>query len=290
MNGDVVEVAICAPPGVFDDLVGLLLTAGFDGFWEDDGTLRCYRREPWQDGDDRVLATMLSGFGERQGIAAPTFSVCPIPARNWNEEWEKTITPLHVSDRITITPGWHTVSETEGTIVIVIDPKMSFGTGYHETTRLTLQLLEKYVTPGVSVMDVGTGTGVLAIAAVRLGAGRAIGCDTDEWAYANALENVERNRVGDRVEIFQGSLGDGASGPVDLLAANIQRTVLLELLPAMRHTLLPGGILLLSGLLRTDEQTMIDALHDQGFRLREELIENEWIAIAAVRHDGAVPT
>jgi ribosomal protein L11 methyltransferase len=165
---------------------------------------------------------------------------------------------------------------------MTIDPKMSFGTGHHETTRLVARLLERHVSQGATVLDIGTGTGILAIAAIRLGGRSATGIDTDEWSFHNAMENIRLNHVEEEVSVFQCSLPDLPPFPgYDIVMANIQRNVILPLLPEMKLRLLPDGKILLSGLLQEEEQETVDALHTHGFRVIEELQEHEWIAIAA---------
>jgi ribosomal protein L11 methyltransferase len=182
-----------------------------------------------------------------------------------------------------ITPSWHPYEAAPGEQVLTIDPKMSFGTGYHESTRLILRLLEQNIRRGDSVLDMGTGTGVLAIAAVKLGAAQATGVDVDEWSYDNACENARLNHVEDRITILHGDISATPAGPFTLILANIQRTVLLDMLPVLVRRLRAGGRLLLAGLLREDREIMMEHLRSEGMTLSGELSENEWIAIAARR-------
>jgi ribosomal protein L11 methyltransferase len=199
--------------------------------------------------------------------------------QNWNKEWEDSITPVRVSDRIVITPSWHSVETHDDEIVLVIDPKMSFGTGFHATTRLMLRLLEQQVRPGDTVLDVGTGTGVLAIAAVKLGAASAEGMDIDEWSKENAEENCIRNGVLQEVSIHHGSL-ETVHGPYDLILSNITRNDNIEMLPALAGMLRRGGRIILSGFYTTDRSDLDAALKKSGFVLTGELAEDEWHAIS----------
>ena len=277
-----VEVGIHSSPKLFDDLVGIMHRMGFQGFWEDGNTLRCYIEDhEWSPSTLAQLEKAAIFLSASRDVPPPRLTVGTVADRNWNEEWEKSITPIVVSKRIAICPSWGTFSPEPGQMVLTIDPKMSFGTGYHESTRLVLKLLEKHISAGMHVLDVGTGTGILAIASIKLGASTVLGIDNDDWAYANAVENVSLNGVHQSVTILRGELGIVGEGPFDLIAANIQKNVLLELLEGMKIRLTPGGILLLSGLLEIDESPMIDALHKNGFRMIEEFTEREWIAIAA---------
>ncbi len=279
-----VEVSIAGDQHLLDHLVGLLSQIGFEGFWEDQGTLRSYiGGERWsphlQTEVERVV-----GLVTRPSVTPrPVITVRRIEEENWNAAWERTIRPIHVSPAIVIRPTWQEYAAAPGEIVLIIDPKMSFGTGYHETTRLMLRLMERRVTPGMTVLDVGTGTGVLAIAAVRLGAARAVGTDIDEWASVNALENAALNGVTDRVTVVEGELDRIEQERFGMVAANIQRQVLEELLPELAQRLEAEGVLLLSGLLEQDEDPMRKSLLREGFAVEECLRENEWIALAARR-------
>jgi ribosomal protein L11 methyltransferase len=144
-----------------------------------------------------------------------------------------------------------------------------------------LLLIEKYVRNGMFVLDVGTGTGVLAIAAVKLGAAGAVGTDTDEWAVDNALENVRLNREDARVSIFHGSIPPELRTPLSMICANLTLNDLRSMLGKFRELLPPGGLLLVSGLLSQDEEPIGRALTDAGFTMVETVRENEWLAICA---------
>jgi ribosomal protein L11 methyltransferase len=157
---------------------------------------------------------------------------------------------------------------------------MSFGTGYHETTRLMLGLLERHITSGARVLDAGTGTGVLAIAALKLGASSALGFDIDEWSYANALENARLNDVSGLFTVRQCDLPSVTESGFDLIAANIQKNVIEEMLPGLISRLAPGGTLLASGLLAGDRDAMVATLMRAGLALEDERREGEWIAFA----------
>jgi len=279
-----IEIAIAATEELRNQLIALLGQLGVEGFWEDDDLLKCYVPEQrWSAALQEEFRATVAMIVRSSEQTVPDMRVRSLPDRNWNEEWEKTIQPLHVTPRIVISPSWHDYQPSADEIVLTIDPKMSFGTGYHESTRLMLRLMEQYLHQGCTVLDVGTGTGVLAIAALRLGAASAIAVDIDEWSYANAMENAHRNGVNDRLTLLHGDITAAPAIPHDLVLANIQRSVLIPILPAMCSRLKTDGTLLLSGLLSVDREPMIGALQAAGLALREEAQEHEWIALAAKR-------
>jgi ribosomal protein L11 methyltransferase len=279
-----IEIAIAATDELRNQLVALLGQLGVEGFWEDDDLLKCYIPERrWSLALQEEIRRTVAAIVRSSTQAVPDIRIHSLPDRNWNEEWEKTIQPLHVTRRIVISPSWHDYKPAAGEIVLTIDPKMSFGTGYHESTRLILGLLEVHIRPGGTVLDVGTGTGVLALAALRLGAASAIAVDIDEWSYANALENAQLNGVSDRLTILHGDITATPLLQHDLVVANIQRSILIPMLAALRSRMKVDGKLLLAGLLTADREPMLAALQEAGFRVCEETRENEWIALAAER-------
>ena len=199
--------------------------------------------------------------------------------KNWNEEWEQSINVIEVSDKIVIKPTFRNYNAKPGQIVLVIDPKMSFGTGEHQTTKLVLMLLEKYVSPGVRVLDVGSGSGILAIASVKLGARYAIAIDIDDWCYNNAIENSKLNNVDNAIEVLQGEITDIKESDFDLILANIQKNILLDIAPEIYSRLKPGGIIILSGLLDYDEADIQNDFSALGLSFLETKTLDSWIAL-----------
>jgi ribosomal protein L11 methyltransferase len=199
--------------------------------------------------------------------------------RNWNKEWEESINVIEVSDKIVIKPTFREYNPKPGQIVLIIDPKMSFGTGEHQTTRLVLLLLEKYMLKGARVLDVGSGTGILAIASVKLGARNAVAIDIDEWCYDNAIENSALNDVNNSVDIRRGEIKDINETGFDLVFANIQKNILIEIAEEIYTRLKPGGIVILSGLLNDDEAEIIYHYKGLGLSFLETKILEPWIAL-----------
>ncbi len=224
------EVAIQSGEEVFDRMVALLGQLGFEGFWEDGDTLKCYISDQrWSPTLHTEIVEVLRLVHSTSRSPLPAITISTIENIDWNAEWEKTIRPIRVGRRIVIAPSWNMYTPQPEDLVLTIDPRMSFGTGYHESTRLILRLLENTVKPGDRVLDIGTGTGVLAIAALKLGARAAVGVDIDEWSEMNARENARVNGVADRFTILKGTLADVPPGKFDLVVANIQRIVLVPI-------------------------------------------------------------
>jgi ribosomal protein L11 methyltransferase len=187
---------------------------------------------------------------------------------------------IRISDRLVIKPSFKEYNQARDEIVLTIDPKMSFGTGEHQTTKLVLQILEKHVKPGMKVLDVGSGTGILSIAAIKLGAAYAVAVDSDEICYSNCKENCERNRIQNSIEIITGEITDVKENDFDIIFANIHKEVLLEISGEIKKLLRPDKLVILSGLLIQDFDETVTHYSDAGFKLIEKQTIDEWIALA----------
>lgn len=260
-----------------ESLIAELFDMDFDGFEQQEGRIITYiTKENFGISDreriDQLLAAYPGGgFIESEEVVAD---------QNWNERWEETIQPQNIG-RFFVKPTWSQAAVPNDKILLEIDPKMSFGTGYHETTRLMLRMLPKVLQKDDIVVDAGTGTGILAIAAIKLGAKHVHAFDIDEWSYNNTQENILLNEVADFVTVKKGSTDTIPKGKqADVMLANIERNTILELLPDFTTALRNGGQILLSGLLESDKQSVLDKLQAQ-YEIAEILQENEWIAIQA---------
>lgn len=202
-----------------------------------------------------------------------------IVERNWNEEWEKSREVIHVTDRIVIKPTFKEYEASQNEIVLTLDPKMSFGTGDHQTTRICLSFIEKYVRPGMKILDAGSGTAILGIAAAKLGAAKVIAFDIDEWSYENGIENAKLNQVEDTVEIRQCELNEINENEFDLIVANIQKNILLDLADGFKKKIKGNGLLILSGLLEFDKEAILEKYLHFGFSEVDFLKMDDWIGI-----------
>lgn len=201
---------------------------------------------------------------------------------DWANAWKEFHPVQHVGARIVLKPTWRAHEPQPGELVLELDPGMAFGTGQHPSTRLCLLAVERYVQAGMRVIDVGTGSGILAILAARLGAAEVFACDIDSLAVAATQENCERNGVADRVRVAAGSLDnlDFGAEPWDMVLMNILAPVIMELLPLARPRLHPGGLIILAGLIATQADDVAARMRETGFELIGREQEGDWVMLA----------
>lgn len=202
-----------------------------------------------------------------------------IPEKNWNEEWMKYYKPVSISDTLTIVPCWMEYQPRAKEQVVLLDPGVAFGTGTHETTKLCLTLLEKLVCPGDRILDVGTGSGILAVTSLLLGAGYADAIDIDPLAVDAAKKNAALNGVQDRLRAEEGDLLQRASGQYQLICANIVADVIIGLLAQIGPFLAPGGSIILSGILASRTDDVLSAVTQNGFLCKGQYRDKEWTAL-----------
>jgi ribosomal protein L11 methyltransferase len=198
---------------------------------------------------------------------------------DWALAWRAHFTPLHIG-RLVIKPSWHDCAPGPGETVLELDPGQAFGTGHHPTTRMCLLLLEKHLRPGMEVLDLGTGSGILALAAARLGAASVLALDTDPLAVKAARENVRKNGLTGTIKVRKGTLAP-RWGSFDLIVANLTARPILELLPALSSSLKTGGVLIAGGIIGDREDEVEKGLLGAGLKLQEKAAEGEWRTLAA---------
>ena len=202
---------------------------------------------------------------------------------DWKENWKKWYKPMHIGNRIVIKPTWEDYDEQPGDLVIHLDPGMAFSTGTHETTSMCIRMLERYVKPGDVCMDVGCGSGILALAAAKLGAGKCIAIDLDEQAVKAAEENVKANGLADVVQVEHGDLLEQESGSADVIVANIIADVICFLCRPAAGRLRENGVFICSGIIKEREEDVQRALMMAGYQLDQRMQEGEWVCLAAHR-------
>lgn len=203
--------------------------------------------------------------------------------RDWNETWKRKFEPIDVGENITILPPWE--KEKTGRVNLIIDPGMAFGTGHHETTKTCLSLIENFsieLLQKKGFLDFGTGTGVLAIAAVKLGFKKAVCLDIDPLAVDAAKRNAELNGI-ENIDVIEGSI-DRADGTFDFIAANLLSEILIQNAVSIKQHLNTYGIAMLSGMIVGQETDVIKAMESNGLRLKDKIIDGRWITLIVGRH------
>lgn len=232
---------------------------------------------------DENLAEVLPLFRERleaSGIEY-TLSTAGVEQEDWQNAWKKYYHAMDIGKRLAIVPGWEEY-QTDRT-VITMDPGMAFGTGTHETTSLCLEVLDERVKGGERMLDIGTGSGILAIAALKLGAAEAEGVDIDPMCVRTAGENAERNGVQDRLKVLVGDLSDKASGVYNIITANIVAAAILSLAPHVPALMAPDAVFIASGIIDTRKDEVLAGLREAGLDPIEVHEKRGWVCIVCRR-------
>jgi len=255
-----------------DILVALLDDAGYEMFEEYDGGLKAYL--PAKDFNRAELDEALKSMEALLGIQ---YEVNAIEDKNWNEEWERNYPPVLLDKKIYVRSSFHP-SKEKVEYEILIDPKMSFGTGHHDTTSVMLQQMLNIEFDGRTVLDMGCGSGILAIFASMRGAESTEAIDIDEWAFRNAEENCTANRVSN-VRVVQGDATAISRQAYDIILANINRNIILRDLEIYVKKLVPGGHLLVSGFLQEDEAIINDAASRLNLKVVSTKRSGNWSSV-----------
>lgn len=277
MNKSYKEFLITAEPLNVEILSSVLWELNIDGISEEINCIKVFTHD--QLINESNIKDALEQLKKNNLIRNYEVQENVLYERNWNEEWEKSREVIRITERILIKPSFKNYEPKQNEIVITLDPKMSFGTGEHPTTKICINFLEKYLTPGMKVLDVGSGTAILSIVAAKLGASKVIAFDIDEWSFENGSENVKLNQVDEIVEVRMCELKDIPENDFDLIVANIQRNILIDLSEGLKNKLNKDGILILSGLLESDREEIMRKYLSIGFNEIEMMQIEEWIGI-----------
>ena len=274
MTSEWIEVEIHAPVDA-GELLGLLDDPSAQGAWQEGQAVRLYwRSQGWS--SDRLPHLMVAVRRLlKAGDPDPRIAVRGIQDHDWNRVWAQSVTPLRIGQRIVIRPTWHPVELNPGDVEIVLDPKQAFGTGHHATTALLLEWLETCLQGGESLLDVGTGSGILAMAALRLGAGRAVGIDNDPVAIDCAREYARLNRFGSELTLDCELPDSGAR--FDFVLANLDRQTLLQLAEPLSASV--RRTLLVSGLLKDQRAEIVEAFATVGLYPGTQREREGWLAM-----------
>jgi ribosomal protein L11 methyltransferase len=265
------------------EVLDLLNDPAVAGAWEEDGQIRLYWPSArWSPDSLAALQRVLGHLGD----AGTAIAVAAVPAQDWNEQWARSVRPIRIGRRIVIRPSWERVESASGDIELILDPKQAFGTGHHATTALLLEWLEEMIGGGERVLDVGTGSGILAMAAVRLGARSALGIDNDPVAIECAREYAAANWFGPELDLRVATLETIEPGRADLLLANLDRNTLLGSSRFFEPFLRRGARLLLSGILPDDRCEIAAAFAEAGGTVAGSKERDGWLALEIVTPDS----
>jgi ribosomal protein L11 methyltransferase len=272
-------IDVRTPPDRRDELGAWLVAKTGQAVEErDDGILVTFAP------DEHAADELIAEIGQAAGGFAPETSRRRIEPVDWSTRWRDGLGSRSFG-RLTVAPSWAPASLQSDGPTVVLDPESAFGSGEHGSTRVALSLLERLLQPGDFVLDLGSGSGILALAAVKLGAERAVGIENDPEANVVAARNASRNGVEDAVEFLDGDAGDLAPllGPADLVLSNILRSANTALLPAIASALVAGGTAIFSGMEVAEAPLFLPALESAGFTVLEERTDTGWWGVAARR-------
>lgn len=279
------EISITTTEDVSEAVASLFYEVGAQGLVIEDGQtliiLRGYLPQ------DELLPERLKELKRRLKMLRRFFPGCQVDLtyrsleeEDWAVSWKAYYKPVKIGSRLVVKPSWENYTPGPEELVIELDPGMAFGTGTHATTAMALKMLEELLEPGAVVYDVGTGSGILAIAAALLGARQVIAVDNDTVALKAARENVKLNGVEATVRVQQGDLLKGLEATADLVVANIIADALLLLLPQAARVLRPGGHIILGGIISPRSAEMLAALGANGFTLIRQDAQRDWVTLA----------
>jgi ribosomal protein L11 methyltransferase len=261
---------------------GVVIEGGPNGWQEGPVVVRCYLPaddDLWN--RKKRIREGLWHLGQIRPIPDPSFR--PVAEQDWAEAWKERLEVLRVGERLVIRPSWLDYDARPGDVVIRLDPGMAFGTGLHPTTQLCLGALEAFVQPGVEVLDLGTGSGILAVASAKLGAEHVLALDSDRQAVKVARANVSDNDVAERVTVRHGSLAD-VSGMYDLVVVNILARVIVEMLEeGLAERLRPDGVLVTAGIILDKAAEVVAAFERSSLKLLDQRQRGDWISLLAKR-------
>lgn len=271
------EVHFKASPEICEILLAELGDLPYDSFEETADGLKAYVLE--EQYDEAPIKELISRY---EALGPIHYQVQAIPRVNWNEAWEKNFHPITVGDQIFVRADFHEAN-TAVPYEIIIVPKMSFGTGHHDTTAQMLQLQLGLDHEGKTVLDAGTGTGILAIMADKKGADKIYANDIDDWCIDNSRENFSLNNCRE-ITLAKGTVTVFEGTQVDILLANINKNVLLEEIPSYADLIVAGGTLLLSGFYEADIADLEARLNESGFMLEAQTVQNKWAALRCIKN------
>lgn len=275
------ELEIAFNETTYEVIYNRLYANGITAILEDNGTLKIYLPE----NELSAAETIKDDLVNIDGVSPADISIMKYDNKDWNKEWEKTIEPIYIKDKIIVYPSWKKDNvKDSGRILIEIDPKMSFGTGHNETTQLILELMCDYTEPeDKSMLDYGCGTAILAIAGAKLGIEEAVAIDIDEDSIDNAKEYILKNDTAENIKLCQADITGINETNFDLIAANITSGVIIPNLENMYNKLKQGGKLFITGILNEEAENLINELTKNNFIMKELRSKAEWSGFYSIK-------
>lgn len=273
---DYFELSLNVEPDFSEILMAELAEIGFDSFVETDEGLQAYVLE--SEFQERSLKELMETYASKTPLS---YSLKKIEKQNWNKEWESNFSPIEVLDKVYIRATFHDPADEKFKYEIIITPKMSFGTGHHETTSQMMELQLDIEHTDKIVLDVGTGTGILAILAAKLGATKVHAFDIDEWSVENTIENIQLNDTS-LVTIELGTINTQKQEVYDIVLANINRNILLDEIP--KYATFTSDYLLLSGFYEHDIADIQQKAEASGLKKIKHISKNNWAAVVFRKH------
>jgi len=273
-----IEIKLNLSQTLLEEISGYLFAQGCEGInIKEDGIFGYFNRHRWSEeiklGIVHYIQDIVPSFGLRD------MKIVNVSEQDWNKSWKEFFKPILVSSRVVVKPPWEEYRERGGEIILTINPQMAFGTGHHESTKLVIRALEKWLKPHMSVLDVGTGSGILAVLADKLGADSVVAIDNDPVALKNAYENAQLNDTSTNVRFYLAQAEVIHQSEYDLVLANINRNVLIKYAEIFSGVLKNEGKCILSGLLRQDEKIITEVYQKAGFSLLEKNNLKDWLSI-----------
>lgn len=276
------EMEIAFNEATYDLIYNRLYVNGITTILEDSGVLKTY----FPEAELSVAETIKDDLVNLDGVNPTDINITKFDNHDWNKEWEKTIEPIYIKDKLIVYPSWkkESLGSTEGKILIEIDPKMSFGTGHNETTQLILELMCDHMDSGDKyLLDFGCGTGILAIAGIKLGAEKAIAIDIDDDSIENAEEYIASNGTSDSITLYKADIADITETDFDVVLANITSGVVIPNLGKIYTKLKPNGKLFITGILNEEAEELINSLSENNFIMKELRSKAEWSGFYCVK-------
>lgn len=277
------ELEIAFNENTYDLIYNRLYLNGLTSILEENGTLKVYLPES----ESSLAQIIKDDLINTDKVPEGSISISVFENKDWNNEWEKTIEPVYILDKLVIYPSWkkNELDMSKGNIPIEIDPKMSFGTGHNETTQLILEQMSIFIDPVTDkyLLDFGSGTGILSIAAVKLGVQKAVAIEIDEDSVQNAAEYFELNGVSTDIVMYQKDISEIDETGFDVIAANITSNIIIPNLSIMHNKLKSGGKLFVTGILKEETEALINELTKNNFLMKELKQRAEWSAFYAIK-------